>query len=292
MSENMNENTSEKNSNTPLRNMWKRLKRNHLAMFGLAVMAVVFVVAVFAPYITPYGYAQQDLTQRFLFPCKAHPFGTDNFGRDILSRIMYGSRYTLLIGFGCITVATIVGSLLGALAGFYPKLDNFIMRLVDIVMGIPVFMLALSIITSLGPNLKNMMVALCITSTPMFVRVVRAQVLVIKQQEFIESTRSIGANDPRILFRHILPNALAPIIVQYTLGVGNVILWGASLSFIGMGVQAPTPEWGLMISAGRTYLRSYWYMSIIPGLAIILVTYALNVLGDGLRDALDPKLNQ
>lgn len=283
---------SAKKRNTPLQNMWKRLKRNHLAIFGLIVVVLVTFVAIFAPALMPYDYAAQNIEKRFVSPSLEHPFGTDNFGRDILSRVIYGSRYTLLIGFGCITVATFFGTLLGSLAGFYSRLDNVIMRLVDIIMGIPIFMLALSIVASLGPSLQNLMIALCVTSTPPFVRVVRAQVMLVKQQEFIESTKSIGASNLRILLRHILPNSLAPIIVQYTLGVGNVILWGASLSFIGMGVQAPTPEWGLMISAGRAYLRSYWYMSIIPGLAIIMVTYALNVLGDGLRDALDPRLNQ
>lgn len=278
-------------SNSPLRNMCKRLKRNRLAMIGLIIIALAMVVSIFAPLILPYDYSKQDANSRFLFPNSKHLFGTDNFGRDMFSRVIYGCRYTLLIGFGCIAVATILGTALGAISGFYPKLDNIIMRAVDIIMGIPIFMLALSIIAALGAGMGNMMIALSITSTPAFVRVVRAQVLIVRQQEYIEAAHSIGSSNLAILFKHVLPNVLAPIIVQCTLGVGNVILWGASLSFLGMGVQAPTPEWGLMIAAGRTYLRNYWYMSIIPGVAIMLVTYGFNVLGDGLRDALDPRLN-
>lgn len=277
-------------NNSPIRNVWKRLRRNYLAMIGLLIILSVIFIAIFAPIILPYDYAMQDINSRFISPCKEHLFGTDNFGRDMFSRVLYGCRYTLIIGFGCIFVAGLVGSALGSIAGFYPKMDNLIMRSVDIIMGIPIFMLALSIIAALGAGMKNMMIALSITSAPAFVRVVRAQVLVVRQQEYIESARSIGANNLTILFKHVLPNSLAPIIIQCTLGVGNVILWAASLSFIGMGVQAPTPEWGLMIAAGRTYLRGYWYMSIIPGVAIMLVTYAFNVLGDGLRDALDPRL--
>jgi len=280
-----------KKKNSPIQNVWKRLKRNRLAMIGLFIIVFVTFIAVFAPWIIPYSYSVQDINKRFIFPNTQHPFGTDNFGRDMFSRILYGCRYTLIIGFGCTSIAAIIGTALGSIAGFYRKVDNLIMRSVDILMGIPIFMLALSIIASLGPGMRNMMIALSITSTPAFVRIVRAQVLVVSQQEFIEAARSIGANNLHILFKHILPNSLAPIIVQFTLNVGNVILWAASLSFIGMGVQAPTPEWGLMISAGRTYLRSYWYMSIIPGIAIMLVTYGFNVLGDGLRDALDPRLN-
>ena len=273
---------------SPWRDVFHRLKRNKLAMLGLVILILVLLMAVFATVLAPYDYAAQATAKQF--PSAEHLLGTDNFGRDILSRIMVGSRYTLMIGFGCITIACLIGTVLGALAGFYKRLDNLIMRLTDIVMGIPTFMLAISIIAALGTGIKTMMLALCITSTPAFIRIVRAQVLTIKDQEYVEAARSIGAGNLRIMTKHILPNALAPIIVQYTLGAVNLILWAASLSFLGMGVQPPTPEWGLMVSAGRAYLYSEWYMSLIPGLAIIITTYALNLLGDGLRDALDPRL--
>ena len=281
-----------KRRNSPIYDVWRRLKRNRLAMIGLVTLLLIVIVAIFAPLIIPYPYDAQDYHHRLESPNSTHLLGTDNFGRDILSRIIYGSRYTMIIGFGCISAAALAGTILGAAAAYFSKTDNLIMRIIDIIMGIPTFMLALSIIVALGSNIQNMMIALSITSMPAFARVARAQVLTVKEQEFIEAARSIGASDLRILIRHIMPNSMAPLIVQYTLGVVNVILWGASLSFIGMGVEAPTPEWGLMISAGRTYLRDHWYMSIIPGLAIIVTTYALNLLGDGLRDALDPKLKQ
>lgn len=280
-----------KHKSTPMSEIWMRLRRNRMAMIGLILLMVVILIAIFAPLIIPYPFDAQEFEAK-QFPNAEHWFGTDNFGRDIFSRILYGSRYTLIIGFGCITIAAIIGTTIGAIAAYYPKMDNILMRFIDIIMGIPTFMLALSIIVALGSSMLNMMIALSITSIPSFARVARAQVLTVKEQEYIEAARSIGASNYRILMHHILPNAIAPLIIQYTLGAVNVILWGASLSFIGQGVQPPTPEWGLMISAGRNYLREYWFMSIIPGLAIIVTTYALNMLGDGLRDALDPRLKQ
>ena len=284
--------TKKVRKSSPWRDVFHRLKRNKLAMLGLVILILVLIMAIFAPWIAPYDYAAQMPEVARSWPGGEHLLGTDNFGRDILSRIIVGSRYTLMIGFGCITIACVIGTVLGALAGFYKRLDNIIMRITDIVMGIPTFMLAISIIAALGTGIKTMMLALCITSPPAFIRIVRAQVLTIKDQEYVEAARSIGAGNFRIMTKHILPNAIAPIIVQYTLGAVNLILWAASLSFLGMGVQPPTPEWGLMVSAGRQYLYSEWYMSLIPGLAIIITTYALNLLGDGLRDALDPRLKQ
>lgn len=281
-----------KRKNSHLKEVWKRLKKNKLAIAGLYVLVFMIFIALTANFIIPYDYAAQNISERMQFPNWKHLFGTDNFGRDIFSRVLYGCRYTLAIGFGCITAAALVGTVLGSLSAYFSKVDNLIMRIIDIVMGIPTFMLAISIIAALGSGMKNMMIALAITSMPAFARVARAQVLTVKGQEYIEAARSIGAGNLRILIKHILPNSIAPVMVQFTLGTVNIILWGASLSFIGMGVQAPTPEWGLMISSARTYLREYWYMSIIPGLAIIVTTYALNLLGDGLRDALDPRLKQ
>jgi peptide/nickel transport system permease protein len=283
---------AKRKADSPLREIWKRLKRNHMAMGSLAVLTIIVLAAIFAPWITPYDYAQQNYDKKLLFPSSEHWFGTDNFGRDVFSRVVYGSRYTLFIGAVCISVAAFFGSLLGLLAAFYPKLDNVIMRAVDILMGIPSMCLCLAMIAAMGSTMENMMVALTVTAIPAFARLMRAQVLTIKGQEFIEAARSIGASDARIMVKHILPNSWAPIIVQFTLGMVSIILMSASLSFIGMGVQPPTPEWGLMISAGRAYLRDQWFLCILPGLAIVVTTFALNLLGDGLRDALDPRLKQ
>ncbi len=278
--------------NTPMYEVWNRLKKNRMAMGGLIVLFIILLSAIFAPYIIPYDYAEQDYDAKLQLPNSEHWFGTDNFGRDIFSRIIYGGRYTLFISFTCITIAAFIGSIMGLIAAFYSRLDNIIMRIIDIFMGIPSMLMCVSIIAALGSNMWNMMIALCVTAVPEFARIMRAQVLTIKEQEFIESARSIGASNFRIIRKHIIPNSMAPIIVQYTLGAVNVILMSAALSFIGMGVQPPTPEWGLMISAGRAYLRDQWYICILPGLAIVVTSYALNLLGDGLRDALDPRLKQ
>lgn len=278
--------------NSPMQDAWRKLKKNKLAMISLIIICLLFLIAIFAPILAPYDYIGQDYDNTLKFPSRKNLFGTDNFGRDVFSRVIYGSRYTMFIGFGCVTIAAVIGVLLGLIAAYFPKLDNLIMRTMDIIIGMPTMTLMMCIIAVLGVSIGNMIIAICVTTIPGFARVTRAQALTVKNQEFIEAAIAIGADTKRILFKHILPNSMAPIIVQYTLGASSVVLESASLSFIGMGVQAPTPEWGLMISAGRPYLRSYWYMSIIPGLAIILLTITLNYLGDGLRDALDPRLNK
>ncbi|PST35297.1 ABC transporter permease [Enterocloster lavalensis] len=272
--------------------IWKRLKKNRMAMVGLYMLAAIVVLSVFGPLLSPYDYAAQNYTDRLLFPCAAHIFGTDNFGRDILTRILVGGRYTLFITFVCITMAALIGSALGLLAAFYPRLDNIVMRIVDIFMGIPTMLMCVSIVAALGSSMENMMIALIVTQSPEFARIMRAQVLTLKDREYMEAAQSIGCSNLRVILHHVVPNALAPVIVQYTLGAVSVILMSASLSFVGMGVQPPTPEWGLMISAGRDYLRDYWHIAIIPGLAIVATAFALNMLGDGLRDALDPRLKQ
>lgn len=282
----------QRRKSSPWRDTFHRLKKNKMAMVGLCIMVFVLLLSIFANVLAPYEYHQQNTAEAKQYPNSKHLLGTDNFGRDLLSRILVGSRYTLLVGFGCVTISCVVGTVLGGLAGFFKRLDNIIMRITDVIMGIPTFMLCICLIVTLGTGIKSMMLALCITSTPAFIRIVRAQVMTIKDQEFVEAARSIGANNFRIMTKHILPNALAPIIIQYTLGTVNLILWASSLSFLGMGVQPPTPEWGLMVSAGRAYLYNEWYMSIIPGVAIIITTYALNLLGDGLRDAMDPRLRR
>ncbi len=278
--------------NSMARDVWRRLSRNKLAMLSLAVIIFMILLALVGPYVAPYSYKAQDYGALLQSPNSAHYFGTDNFGRDVFSRIIVGTRYTISIGFGCMTAATVIGIFFGIVAAYYPKFDNLIMRLMDLMIGIPGMTLLMCLISVMGISIRNMVIALIIFKIPTMSRVVRAQALTVKQQEFIEAEVSIGASPLRIILRHILPNSVAPILVQYTLGIGSVVLWSASLSFIGMGVQAPDPEWGLMISAGRAYLRDSPHLGIIPGLAIIVFTFALNLLGDGLRDALDPRLNK
>lgn len=291
----MNEQT-EKNigqSQHGLREIFKRLSRAPLAMIGLAIVVVLVFTAVFADYIAPFGYADQDLMAAFEEPSKAHLFGTDEFGRDIFSRIIYGSRISLQVGFIAVGIAVFAGGFLGAIAGYYGgKADNLIMRAMDVLLSIPSILLAIAIAASLGPGLFNLMIAVGISSTPNYARIVRGSVLSIRNQEFVEAAKAVGSSDLRIILKHIIPNCLAPIIVQATLGVAIAILTAAGLSFIGLGIQPPIPEWGAMLSGGREYIRDYAYMTIFPGLAIMITILALNFLGDGLRDALDPKLKR
>ena len=271
--------------------VWRRLRKNKAAMVGLVIILIMVFCAIFADVIAPYGYDDQNLREKMQFPNSQHLLGTDNFGRDILSRIIYGSRISLQVGLISVGVSIVVGGIFGAMAAFYGgKTDNIIMRAMDILMAIPGMLLAIAIAAALGPGLGNMMIAIGVGSVPGYARVVRASVLTVRDEEFVEAARSIGASDFRIIMRHIIPNALAPIIVQATLGVAGAILSCASLSFLGLGISPPTPEWGAMLSASRQYIRNYWYMSTFPGIAIMLTVYALNVLGDGLRDALDPRL--
>ena len=285
-------NKRERKSSSPTMEIWLRLKKNRLAVISLVILGILVVISILGERILPYNYAEQDYSSILERPNAEHLLGTDNFGRDIFSRILFGTRFTLIIGFGCATVAAILGTVLGILAATNRRLDMIIMRCIDVIMGIPTFMLSLSIIVALGSSIRNMMIALSITCIPLFTRIVRSQVLTIQGQEYIEAATAVGASRFWIIRHHIIPNSMAVIIVQYTLEVVDLITWSASLSFIGMGVQPPTPEWGLMISAGRTYLQDYWYMSIMPGIALIICTYALNLLGDGLRDALDPRLKR
>jgi peptide/nickel transport system permease protein len=271
--------------------VWKRLKRNKLAMVGLVILALLFLTAIFADFVAPYPSDKQNLENTFSFPNRAHLFGTDEFGRDILSRVIFGSRISLSVGFIAVGFSVAIGGCIGAIAGYYgKKVDNVLMRFMDILMSIPQILLAISIVAALGPGLWNLMIAVGISSIPGYARIVRASVLTIKDREFIEAAKAAGSSNARIIFKHIIPNCLAPIIVQSTLGVATAILTAAGLSFIGLGIQPPTPEWGAMLSGGRGYIRDYWYMTLFPGLAIVFTILGLNVLGDGLRDALDPRL--
>lgn len=271
--------------------VWKRLKRSKTAMFGLVIVILLIILALGADLFTKYTYEQQDLMASFQVPSKEHFFGTDEFGRDIFSRVVYGSRVSLQVGFIAVAVALCIGGFLGAIAGFYGgKVDNLIMRIMDILLSIPSTLLAIAIVAALGSGLGNLMIAVGISNVPTYARIVRASVMSIGGMEFIEAARAAGSSDLRIIFKHIIPNCLAPIIIQSTLGVASAILTAAGLSFIGLGIQPPSPEWGAMVSSGRAYIRDFPHMTLFPGIAIMLTILSLNLLGDGLRDALDPKL--
>lgn len=274
-----------------LHQTWVGLKKNRLAMFGLFLLAVLIFVAIFADQIAPYGVDEQNLVNRFVAPCAKFIFGTDDFGRDIFSRIVYGSRYSLAIGAIAATLSAVVGMLIGSIAGFYGGTpDNVLMRLIDVMMAIPSTLLGISIVAALGNGIRNVIIAVAIGAVPAYARIVRASILTVKEQEYIEAAHSIGASDLRIIMRHVLPNCLAPIIVQITMSVAKAILEASALSFIGLGVQPPSAEWGAMLAAGRAYIRKAWWIVTFPGLAIAMIIFGLNLFGDGLRDALDPRL--
>lgn len=275
--------------------IWQRLLRNKMAMLGLFILVVLALAAIFADVIADYDtmVVAQNISERLQGPSAAHWFGTDEFGRDIFARIIHGSRVSLTVGLISVSVSLIIGGSLGAFAGFYGgRVDNVIMRIMDIFLAVPSILLAITIVAALGTNLVNVMLAIGVSGIPTFARIVRAAVMGVKDQEFVESARAIGAGSVTIIFREILPNCMAPIIVQSTLSVASAILSTASLSFIGLGVQPPDPEWGAMLSSGRNFLRDAVHITLFPGLAIIITILALNLLGDGLRDALDPRLKQ
>lgn len=271
--------------------VWRRLKKNRMAMVGLTILILLVLMAIFADVLAPAGYNAQNVRLKSKAPSSEFWMGTDNFGRSILDRAIHGSRVSLTIGIISVSIAVLFGGLLGALAGFFGgKLDNIIMRLMDILLAIPSILLAISIVAALGGGLFNVMIAVGISSIPGYARIVRASVMSLKGQEFVDAARAIGAGNSRIIFKHIIPNSLAPVIVQGTLGVATAILSAAGLSFIGLGLQPPTPEWGAMLAVGRHHVRDHGHMTLYPGLFIMITILALNLLGDGLRDALDPKL--
>lgn len=270
--------------------IWTQFKRNKMAVISLIILLIIVLLACFAGIIYPEGYDAQDVSQAQTELSLKHPLGTDNFGRDLLTRIVYGARYTLIIGFGCATGSAIIGIIIGVLAGMNTKVDFWMMRIVDVMMGIPSFTLSLCLVMVMGKSLIFLMIALIITKIPVFARVMRAQVLSVQKADFIEASISLGATKKWLALKHIIPNSISPILVQFTYQIGASIMAGASLGFIGWGIQAPTPEWGVMISAGKMYIRAYWQAAIFPGIALIIVVYSLNIFGDGLRDALDPRL--
>ncbi len=275
--------------------VWRRLKRNKMAIVGLVILVALFLLAIFADVIADYDNVviKQNLAHRLQGPSAAHWLGTDEFGRDIFARLVHGTRVSLKVGIVAVGISIVIGGILGAIAGYYGgKLDNIIMRIMDIFLAVPSILLAIAIVSALGPSIINLMLAISISSVPSYARIVRASVLSIRDQEFIEAAKAIGASNTRIIFRHIIPNSLAPVIVQATLGVASAILSTAGLSFIGLGIQPPAPEWGSMLSGGRQYLRYAWWVTTFPGVAIMITILSLNLLGDGLRDALDPRLKQ
>nr|WP_319473107.1 ABC transporter permease [uncultured Sphaerochaeta sp.] len=278
---------------------WRRFKKNKLALTGMIVILSLVVIAlstividlvtdkaIYNDYVI-----KQNLRMRLQGPSREHIFGLDEFGRDIFMRMVWAVRYSLFMGTIAIALSTILGGLLGAVAGYYGKIsDNIIMRFMDVLLAIPSMLLATAIVAALGTSLTNVLIAIAISYVPTYARTVRASVLTIKDQEFIEAARAMGASDVRIIFKYILPNSMAPLIVQATLGVAGAILSIAGLSFLGLGIQPPTPEWGSMLSSARAYIREGWHITVIPGLGIMITILSLNVMGDGLRDALDPRL--
>lgn len=278
---------------------WRRLWKNKLAIVGMAFLLTLFVIAIATIVIdivtnkSIYNdyVIKQNLRLRLKGPSSEHIFGLDEFGRDIFLRMLWAVRYSLFMGTFAIAISTVIGGVLGAIAGYYGKItDNAIMRFMDILLAIPSMLLATAIVAALGTSLTNVLLAIAVSYVPTFARTVRASVLTIKDQEYIEAAHALGASDARIIFKYILPNSMAPLIVQATLGVAGAILSIAGLSFLGLGIQPPIPEWGSMLSNARSYIREGWHITLIPGLGIMLTILALNVVGDGLRDALDPRL--
>ena len=276
-----------------LKSIWFQFKKNKLAMLGLAIFVFLTLVAVFADVIADYDtqVVRQNVKQRFTWPNSEHVFGTDDYGRDVFARIVHGARISLFAGVVSILLSLAVGSVIGATAGYYGgRVDNILMRIMDIFLAIPSTLLAISIVAALGQGLTNLMIAMSVSQVPRFARIVRSSILSIKGQEFVEAAKCCGTRDRRIIMRHILPNAIGPIIVQSTLNVARMILTISGLSFVGLGIQPPTPEWGSMLAAGRSHMRYYPYLVVIPGIAIAITVMSLNLIGDGLRDALDPKM--
>ena len=273
------------------REVWRRLKRNRTALVGGIIVFLFVGIAILAPLISPYPPNEGELTKRLNPPSWEHLLGMDPLGRDLLSRVIYGARISLQIQVVAVAIAMVIGTLLGMVGGYYGgKFDHLIMRLMDILLAFPGIFLAISIIAVLGPGLANLMLAAGIYSIPQFARIIRGSVLSLKEKEFIEAARAVGENDFSILFRYLLPNSMAPIIIQTTLRMATVLLTASGLSFLGLGVQPPTAEWGAMLSNARAYLITAPHVAMVPGLAIMLVVMGFNLFGDGLRDSLDPRL--
>ena len=270
---------------------WQHFKRNRMAMAGLGLVLALFVVSILAPWLAPYDPNHIDLKTVLMPPSHAHLMGTDTLGRDVLSRIIYGSRVSLKVGFVAVGLATIIGLAVGALAGFYGGwVDAALMRLVDLMLCFPAFFLILAVIAILEPSIWNIMAVIGLTSWMGVARLVRAEFLSLREREFVTAARALGAGDCRLILRHMLPNALAPVMVSATLGVAGAILTESALSFLGLGVQPPTPSWGNILTAGKDNIEIAWWLSVFPGLAILVTVMSYNLLGEGIREAIDPRL--
>ena len=276
-----------------LKALWFQYKKNKLAMFGLILMGLMLLTALCAGIFLDYDtqVIGQSIRQRLQWPSAAHWFGTDQYGRDLFARVIWGSRISLFVGFFTVGIAMSVGSLIGAFAGYYGgRVDNILMRIMDVFLAMPGTIMAVAIVGALGPGIINVLMAMSICRIPQFARIVRSAIISIRGQEFVEAARCCGSRDLRIIFRHILPNAVGPIVVQATIGMATTILGVAGLSFIGLGIEAPLPEWGSMLSEAKSQMMYQPYLMFFPGIAIVLAVLALNLIGDGLRDALDPRM--
>lgn len=273
--------------------LWRRFKKRKTAVIGLGILIVMAIIIVFAPVIAPYPAEQMDLGNAMQYPSIKHVMGTDNFGRDIFSRVVYGARTSLSVALSSVVISIALGTILGTTAAFYGgHFENLIMRIMDILMAIPSTLMAISLSAAMGTGILTTVIAISFTAIPAFTRVTRATAMSVREMEYVEAARCIGAGSRRQLFRHILPNCIAPIVVQSTASIVSAISLISTLSFIGLGVQPPTPEWGSMLSAGREYIRSFYPMVVFPGLMIVFTLIGFNLFGDGLRDALDPRLKQ
>jgi len=275
----------------PWREGWRSFKKSKISLVGAGIVLFFIMLAIFGSMIAPEGMNEQNLSNRLLAPSSEHWFGTDDFGRDIFSRVIHGASISLKVGFFSVILSVIVGSFLGIIAGYYGRwIDTIISRIFDILLAFPSILLAIAIVAVLGPSLQNALLAIAIINVPNFGRLIRSKVLSVKEEEYIVAAKAIGMRDSRILFSHILPNSMTPIIVQGTLAIATAIIEAAALGFLGLGAQAPAPEWGKMLADARVYLLKAPWTMIFPGLAIMLTVLGFNLMGDGLRDALDPKM--
>jgi peptide/nickel transport system permease protein len=276
---------------TQQKTSWRYFRKRQMAVGGLATILVIFLIAAFASFLTPYDPGRTDVSLKLKAPSSQNYLGTDQLGRDVFSRMVYGSRISLSVGFVAVGISIVIGILVGAVAGFYGGwVDALLMRFVDTMLCFPSFFLILTVVALLGPSILNIMVVIGITSWMGTSRLVRAEFLSLRERDFVQAAKSLGVKDRRIILSHILPNALAPVFVSATLKVASAILVEAGLSFLGFGVQPPRPSWGNILTEGRTYIFDAWWLTVFPGLAILVTVLAFNLVGDGLRDALDPRL--
>ena len=274
-----------------IRNFWRHFKKNRLGVGGLVIIVIVFFIAIFAPFLSLYDPGKTDVSLKLKSPSFQHYLGTDQLGRDVFSRMLYGSQISLSVGFVAVGISILIGILVGAMAGYKGGwVDSLLMRFVDIMLSFPSFFLILTVVAILRPNIYNVMIVIGITSWEGTARFVRAEFLSLRERDYVQAARALGVKDRRIIFRHILPNALAPVFVTASLGVASAILIEAGLSFLGFGVQPPAPSWGNILTEGRTYIFDAWWLTLFPGLAILITVLSFNLFGEGLRDALDPRL--